>query len=331
MRQLLQNGQIKKKTNEQTVSYLLSEDSFLSSTGMKALKNMEEHGFLPCVPVRFNGQIKLLFLTGSFVRLESVLPSMSSEEFQKTLGVLLQRVKTIKEHGILKCSNLELAEDCIFVGKENTDVRLICLPVKNPDPLAGTGFDAYLQAQLLKMFLLLPEREQIAAAALKKKLEDPFFSLEKTAALLGWEEEPGAVPKPAEDPSTGGDPRPAEDPSAEDPLHLVYDPLAEARPVLLFLDSMDISQPLRFAVDHMPYKIGRKQSVVDGVIPKEYIRVGRMHCRIEQEDGQFVLYDENSTNGTWVNEKFLEPGTSAELHQGDCISLAGMKFRVTIL
>lgn len=52
--------------------------------------------------------------------------------------------------------------------------------------------------------------------------------------------------------------------------------------------------------------------------------VSRQHCIIAQQNGQYYIYDNNSTNGVILNAKLLQ--RSAPLNQMDRISIAGFSF-----
>ncbi|MBR3762347.1 MAG: FHA domain-containing protein [Lachnospiraceae bacterium] len=54
--------------------------------------------------------------------------------------------------------------------------------------------------------------------------------------------------------------------------------------------------------------------------------VSRIHAMIVKEGRECILEDLNSTNGTWVNEKCLEPRTRYVLKQGDKVRFAGMEY-----
>jgi pSer/pThr/pTyr-binding forkhead associated (FHA) protein len=57
----------------------------------------------------------------------------------------------------------------------------------------------------------------------------------------------------------------------------------------------------------------------DIVFHEEFL--SRHHAEIAQEDGKFVLYDNNSTSGTYVNGKKIE---RCVLNSGDLISFANI-------
>ena len=61
-------------------------------------------------------------------------------------------------------------------------------------------------------------------------------------------------------------------------------------------------------------------------IQVEDVSISGQHCRVRPEDGQFVLHDLKSTNGTLVNEKKVVRHVLAE---GDVIRLGetSLQFR----
>ena len=67
------------------------------------------------------------------------------------------------------------------------------------------------------------------------------------------------------------------------------------------------------AIENRPVTIGR---LADNTIPLDNLAVSGRHARIVQERGQFVLYDEGSTNGTYVNGQKV---SRSALANGDSI------------
>lgn len=66
--------------------------------------------------------------------------------------------------------------------------------------------------------------------------------------------------------------------------------------------------------------IGRREDN-DIVIPDQ--RVSRQHAQIRRSHQHYILFDLNSTGGTWVNNERI---TQATLASGDVISIAGILF-----
>lgn len=66
-------------------------------------------------------------------------------------------------------------------------------------------------------------------------------------------------------------------------------------------------------------RLGRDQTSVDIAFDNE--NVSRLHATLVKEDEDFVLYDEGSKNGTWVNERRLPFKGQTVLEDGDVIEL----------
>ena len=66
-------------------------------------------------------------------------------------------------------------------------------------------------------------------------------------------------------------------------------------------------------------RLGR-QMENDIVFHEEFL--SRFHAEIHYEDGKYILYDKDSTSGTFVNSRKIE---KCELNSGDLISLANVQ------
>jgi pSer/pThr/pTyr-binding forkhead associated (FHA) protein len=76
-----------------------------------------------------------------------------------------------------------------------------------------------------------------------------------------------------------------------------------------------------FPVGSRGAAIGRGRMAGNDIILDGDTMISKRHARIVQERGEFVLYDENSTNGTFLNEQLLRPGTGVKLRPGDVIRI----------
>lgn len=74
----------------------------------------------------------------------------------------------------------------------------------------------------------------------------------------------------------------------------------------------------RISMEHFPFYIGREEA--DYVLPRP--KVSRKHAYIAKKGEQYFIFDENSTNHTYVNGKVIAPYTETELVSGDTIRLA---------
>ncbi|HHV59214.1 MAG TPA: FHA domain-containing protein [Clostridiaceae bacterium] len=70
--------------------------------------------------------------------------------------------------------------------------------------------------------------------------------------------------------------------------------------------------------------IGRSIDLADIVIPAKFI--GRIHAKIIYRDGEYYLSDENSKNGTFINNAKIEPKNEYRLKNGDIVTFANMEY-----
>lgn len=92
-----------------------------------------------------------------------------------------------------------------------------------------------------------------------------------------------------------------------------FDPKS-AMPVLCYKDGRHI------VIKSLPFLMGKMKSRVDEVIEGEGI--SRIHAMIKEQDGHYYISDLNSLNGTGVNGRLLDANQTAEIADGDIISLA---------
>lgn len=78
-------------------------------------------------------------------------------------------------------------------------------------------------------------------------------------------------------------------------------------------------------IDHFPFTIGKLETLVDGRI--NHSPVSRLHAKIIKEGEGVYLEDLNSTNGTFVNQRRLQPNEKADIAKGDEIRFAEISYQ----
>eukprot|EP00262_Sarcandra_glabra_P021457 TRINITY_DN911_c0_g1_i1.p1 TRINITY_DN911_c0_g1~~TRINITY_DN911_c0_g1_i1.p1 ORF type:complete len:224 (-),score=49.00 TRINITY_DN911_c0_g1_i1:172-843(-) len=76
--------------------------------------------------------------------------------------------------------------------------------------------------------------------------------------------------------------------------------------------------PSAFEMASNVVTVGRLPDKVDMVIP--VATVSGLHARLEKKEGTLLVTDLDSTNGTFIDEKKLRPGTVATVTPGSCIT-----------
>ena len=94
------------------------------------------------------------------------------------------------------------------------------------------------------------------------------------------------------------------------------------------LSGREFGKNLFFTIDRDPFVLGKKKDKADGIINDS--GVSRLHASLRRRDGRYFVSDLNSTNGTFINGRRLEPNETAALEDGDTLQIAGtcLKFRI---
>ena len=132
---------------------------------------------------------------------------------------------------------------------------------------------------------------------------------------------PAAPVEPARPPEPAADSLPLAVPAAPEPAAPVALPQAEPEPKTMPRNAYLVLQGTRVIPLNKPViKIGRQ---LDNHIILEDPRVSRAHAQIKLVNDRFVIFDQHSTGGTFVNG---QQTTQSVLYPGDVISLAGVVF-----
>ncbi len=78
-------------------------------------------------------------------------------------------------------------------------------------------------------------------------------------------------------------------------------------------------------ITYVPFTIGKHAELSDACVDRP--TVSRLHARIDQKEGVYILTDLNSTNGTSVNGYQLQANETVSLGNGDSIYMADIGYR----
>lgn len=85
----------------------------------------------------------------------------------------------------------------------------------------------------------------------------------------------------------------------------------------------------RIQITHSNFHVGRmlgSDEIVDYAVMVSTGYMGADHAYFQIKDGAFYLVDNNSTNGTWLNGKKLQPSTPFAVQAGDVVKMADTIF-----
>jgi len=171
------------------------------------------------------------------------------------------------------------------------------------------------------------------AAAVAAAAAAIAFALTRKKAAPAPAPAPAAAPAPTPTPAPAPVATPAPAPVAEEPGTTVLGADDAATTVLTedvnggTLTRMSTNETIN--INRSELNLGRERSSVDYCLEGN-TNIGRVHARLIVRDGQVFIVDNNSTNGTFVNNAKLRPGQEQPLKSGDIIRLADEKFRYNI-
>lgn len=82
-------------------------------------------------------------------------------------------------------------------------------------------------------------------------------------------------------------------------------------------------------VDKPVFRIGKEEGAVDYLIP-DNSTISRTHADIITRDGHYYLYDNNSTNRSYVNNIIVQPLKNIEIFDGTVIRLSDEEFEFRV-
>lgn len=304
MNLLLENGKISEQRVNENFSYTLEKDCSLNQMEYKVMQSQNGTEFVNCMSVLFNGKNQLLYMPGELKTLISMSRGIDEEDFITIIASLLGCVADIKKNGFLSCQNIEVASDKIYVDPVTYSIRLIYVPIQPKIYEDYTSFEDDLRMGVTR--IINSEFNMHG-----KRIQQLYYDLYDRAVKL--EDLYEKIRK------KNTDNKQANKKESE----------KTSRVKRMRLTALDAPIYTVIEVNQDALSIGRNASMSD-VAVNFNSAIGRKHCTILRDASFFMVKDENSVNGTFVNNVKIAPGQIRRLGDGDVISLANTKFKVKI-
>lgn len=305
MNLLIKNGSINEITCGNNFAYIVNDNNDFLSTEYKVLQSQSEGSFIKCMKLLYNGKVQLYYLTNGFKSLMSIIPSIDSRSFMTIVTNLFANIVAVKNNGFLSCQNIDVSSEHIFIEPSTYKVSLVYLPIGKRLYYDVPAFENELRTSLIKIIqdfpsLSSPKTKQLVSdlSNVMISIEDIYSKIRETTVA----EKKGGAGGIGEVVSTVGS---------------------------MKLIAMNAPVPFEILITKDEFTIGRKQELVDGVIPFSRM-IGRSHCRIIRKGNQFAVIDLSSANGTYVNKVRLQPEQPCPVKNGDMVRLANIEFQVSI-
>ncbi|GFI23082.1 hypothetical protein IMSAGC011_01859 [Lachnospiraceae bacterium] len=301
---LLENGRILEQRVNENFSYTLEKECSLNQMEYKVMQSQNGSEFVNCMSVLFNGKNQLLYMPGELKTLLSMSRGIDEEDFITIIASLLGCVADIKRNGFLSCQNIEVASDKIYVDPITYSIRLIYVPIQPKIYEDYTSFEDDLRMGITRIINSEFNMHGKKIQQLYYDLYDRSVKLEDLYEKIRKKNTDNHQVSKKESEKISGVKR-MRLTALDAPIHTVIE------------------------VNQDTLSIGRNASMSD-VAVNFNSAIGRKHCTILRNTSFFMVKDENSVNGTFVNNVKVLPGQIRRLDDGDVISLANTKFKVKI-
>lgn len=294
MNDLLQRGEIEllEKGDANNPVYLLGPNARFYNTEYKIMENNSD--LLDCYKASLNGRTELVYITENLVPLSVVLPQLTEDSFLILAIKLCEAIKGIAENGFLNWQHIDFSKDRIFYQPADKSLHLVYLPVEGV--YISPGFmDKETRSFISSLTRETRDPDSQKMAVLRSHVHTVEESLQEFIGNLSKL------------------------------LRTKVLIVEESHGVRLLLHNNDLNHTI--TVDKPEFTIGKKAAVVDGLITYSKF-VGRVHCRIVKREKEFYVYDLESKNGTFVNNKIVEPENGVLLRDGDRLKIADVVFSV---
>ena len=309
MNELVKQGIIIEKKGTQNVQYIFNEKETFSLTEYKVLRSQNKN-FAKCSKVLFNGKVKLVYFTGNYKSLRSMLNSIDFDTFLSILSNVFSCMIEIKNNGFLSCNDLDLDFEKIFIDQNTLEVFLVYLPItdSSTDVLS---FENEFRSELIKLINTVPAFSGEKAGRVCNYLSNGNVTIEQLYQNVRGEINSFVKGKDlGRGPVTGG----------------VTLSDEHSQPVMT-ISALSAPVPVQFSVNKREFILGKNPAKVHGVIDFNQA-ISRVHCKINFENGKYYITDLGSANGTFVNSKRLSPQIPNLLTSGCVIRLANSDFKI---
>lgn len=296
--------------------YILADDSSFSSMDYKVLQNQNNGLFIECVKVLYNGKTELYYITEGLRSLDLMVKEMTPDMLIVVLVDILECILEVKNNGFLQCQNVAISWDKIYVNPATLKVKLVYFPV-NPMQFENYGsFEGALRSEIIKMV----NRVTINSNAKLDQLIVDLTNGMTTIKEIHNKYKGGAIEQKQRKESA----------KMMQKSVIVCEEegrVSSSASSVLRLVSVNTPEPFEAILDQPDMVMGRKRGAVDILIPFNRM-IGRIHCRITNQDGVYSIEDEGSVNGTYVNGVRVPPHQSVSVKKGDFIRMADSGFKL---
>lgn len=295
---LKDNGIISEIACGNSFEYVLEDNHYFLNTDYKVLQSQTKGIFVKCMKMTRNGKLDLYYITNDYRTMSSMFLGITADTLITIIINLFASIIEVRNNGFLVCQCIELSWDKIFVEQNTFKVKLVYLPLSVKIYDSYSEFESELRSNVVKLInqIIIEPNERLTK--LVQDLCNGTLSLED---VYNRSKIPGTIP-------------------------IVEKEEKDVREMIKLV-AINAPKPFEIPIERTEFLIGKKQELVDGVIPYSQM-ISRKHCRITYENGSYFVSDEGSVNGTFVNGTRVMGGQRHQIKRDDVIRLADCMFQI---
>jgi len=365
---LVNNIEVIENRDIQCLSYVLSDSDVFLYTSYKVLKSHEDNGFVKCNKVSFNGKDKLIYDIEKYKSLDCILQTINFNTFSVIMSNFLKIVLQVKENGFMKCENLDLQVDKIFVDINSCNVYLIYLPIESSDSDSQKNY-AMFEVELRKMIygILTMNRNIINEVTLyiRNNISNSRYTLYDILESLNYNNHgpntngfnsyqynrmnyayTNANPNISKI-DTGNNLNTANNSDTSKGKfwsHSKKNKVSNKEKNKIknnkknknvgtnvaVLKGVNTYIEILLNMNKSEFIIGKKVDKVDFAIVNNST-VSRIHCKVIIKNGMYYIVDLGSINGTFVNGTRISAYQAVPINIGDNIAISNLQFVLNVL
>lgn len=307
MNTLVEKGIILEQKCGNNFAYIINDSNLFLSTEYKVLQSQQEGCFIKCMKLRYNGKLQFYYLTNGYKSLDSMISTIEIDGFMTIMANIFSSIISVKNNGFLSCKNIDISFEKIYVDPNTYKVMLVYLPVSTSFFDDESSFENELRTNLVKVISSTETLSSPRSKEFKSDLSNGMLTVKDLYEHI----------------------RDGKKHIPEMNLSIKEKMNDSIKKTHLSIISMNAPTHVEITVTKDNFMIGKNADVVDGVISFNKM-ISRIHCKIMNDNGRYMIVDLKSANGTYVNKVRLVPKQLYPIRDGDIIRLANSDFRVVI-
>lgn len=333
-------------------SYILDDAAYFAVTDYKIMQSID--AFAKCMKMLHNGKIELYYVIHKCQSIQTYFTGISDWKKIEICVKILEIIREVQANGFLKCYNIDLSPSRIYIEHGTDDVKLVYLPINSGNQYELVEYEGEFRKNIVNIFQNSGCKDEDNHEELTQfignieklsiSIDEVIKNYKHMGAVTGTKSAVNGVRSIADNrfssPSgvdvfnTVKEVSKSNNISNDKVVDSIFDNEIEevmknvTESSRLKMELIKSNKNLVVVLDKEKIVFGRDKAESDVVLAFN-INVSRKHCTIINDKGNYMIIDEGSSNGTFINEIKIKPFTENIIKKGDIIRIASSEFVLT--